>query len=359
MLSHETQRAWLARQGLGWAETHVVPRGPERPAPPEGALRRAAWAVASRLRAVREAAVEDRRYAESLRRITAGRSFGAVFCNNSVSVNRAAIRHAAELGVPVVVKQRGFEWRSRRVAALARSVDLFLPDSRSVSAGLIEMGVEPARVRPTWCAVDVDRLPSEEAVRRARASLGLGGARAVGIAGCLLEWKGQHVFLEAFARIARDRDVRGFVIGGTPTGEPTAWSSRLEALARELGVAGRVSFLGHREDVAALLGAMDVAVHASVAPEPFGTVVAEAMALGRPVVAADQGGPAEYVRDGETGLLHRAGDAADLARAIAAHLDDDDAARAMAEAGRRLAVERFASDRHAADTFELLARVAR
>jgi glycosyltransferase involved in cell wall biosynthesis len=79
---------------------------------------------------------------------------------------------------------------------------------------------------------------------------------------------------------------------------------------------------------------MDVAIHASTNPEPFGRVLIEAMALGRPLVAPREGGPLEIVVDGETGILVPPRDASALAAAIERLIDDPELRRRMGDAGR-------------------------
>ncbi len=107
----------------------------------------------------------------------------------------------------------------------------------------------------------------------------------------------------------------------------------LEALAREGGVAGRVAFLGWRQDTGALLAACDVFVCPS-RHEPLGNVVLEAWSAARPVVAAAAQGPRELVRDGETGLLVPLVAPEPLAAAVAALLADAPRRAALAAAGR-------------------------
>ena len=91
---------------------------------------------------------------------------------------------------------------------------------------------------------------------------------------------------------------------------------------RASGLAERVEFRGFREDIWPELASLDVLVHASVIPEPFGTVVLEGMAAGLAVIAPDEGGPASVVADGETGRLFRSGELDSLAAAMRALRDD-------------------------------------
>lgn len=116
----------------------------------------------------------------------------------------------------------------------------------------------------------------------------------------------------------------------------------LEALAAELGVTGRVAFLGWRRDTAALLAACEVFVCSS-RHEPLGNIVLEAWSAGRPVVAAAAQGPAELITQGTDGVLVPPEDADALATAIARLLDDAPRAAGLAAAGRAAYARDFAA----------------
>lgn len=139
--------------------------------------------------------------------------------------------------------------------------------------------------------------------------------RNIGIVGRLTQWKGQHVFLDAFSEAFRGTDVRGRVIGSALFGEDD-YAERLREQAERLGISEQVEFRGFREDVWAELAELDLLVHCSVVPEPFGQVVLEGMAAGLPVIAANAGGPAELIRNEVDGLLTAPGDAHELADAM-------------------------------------------
>lgn len=137
----------------------------------------------------------------------------------------------------------------------------------------------------------------------------------IGMLGRLAPWKGQHLFLEAFAAAFAGTGVEGRVIGSAMFGED-AYADELRDLAERLRIGGQVGFLGFRKDVWAELAQLDVLVHCSVTPEPFGQVVIEGMASGLAVVAAAAGGPAEVIRDGIDGLLVPPNDVAALTTAL-------------------------------------------
>jgi glycosyltransferase involved in cell wall biosynthesis len=177
------------------------------------------------------------------------------------------------------------------------------------------------------------------------------GSLCFGIVGRIAPWKGQHVFLEAFARAFPHGAEQARIVGAPLFGEEV-YEKDLRARASRLGLDGRVEFTGFNEDVAAELSQLDVLVHASVIPEPFGQVVIEGMTAGIPVLAANAGGPAEVIEDGRTGLLYDPGDADALAAAMKRAAAEPDLRRRLAQAGRA-AAQAFAPDLIAEEVMRL------
>ncbi len=170
---------------------------------------------------------------------------------------------------------------------------------------IIPRGVDPAVFDP---AIGADRVARLAAAWQLPA-----GAPVIVLPGRLTRWKGQAVLLDAIARMSR-RDVIG-VLAGADQGR-TAYGVGLRRQAERLGIADRIRLPGDCNDMPAALKLADVVVHASVRPEAFGRVVIEAQAMGRPVIAADLGGPVETVEHGVTGWRVAPGDAGALAAAI-------------------------------------------
>jgi glycosyltransferase involved in cell wall biosynthesis len=191
-----------------------------------------------------------------------------------------------------------------RIRVIPRGVDLDLFDPQAVSGDRI------ARLAQVW------RLPD--------------GARTVVLPGRLTAWKGHAVLLAAIARLNRP-DVVAVLVGAHQGRH--RYADELTRLATRLGIADRVRLVGHCDDMPAALVLSDVVVHASTRPEAFGRVVIEAQAMGRPVIAADLGGPVETVRHGDTGWRVPPNDPDALAVAIGRALDLQPAARA--ELGQR------------------------
>lgn len=204
----------------------------------------------------------------------------------------------------------------------------------------------------------IDPLPAGRDRAGGRAGLGLpGGARLLLSVGRLVEQKGYAVLLEAAAAVLPDAPELHLLIAGEGPLE-----AALRSQAAALDLAGRVHFLGRREDVPALMAAADLFVLPSLF-EGLPLVVLEAMAAGLPVVGTRVCGTAEAVVDGVTGRLVEAGDPAALAAALRAVLGDPALAARWGAAGRRRLQAEFSTERMARETRalydELLAAAGR
>jgi glycosyltransferase involved in cell wall biosynthesis len=139
----------------------------------------------------------------------------------------------------------------------------------------------------------------------------------VGMIGRIAPWKGQDLFFKAFAQTFGGGNELAVIVGEAMFGKSeTDYAASLRETAEALGIADRVDFRGFREDVWAELERMDILVHASATPEPFGQVIVEAMTAGVPVIATVDGGPQEIVTHDVDGILYPAGDINGLARAV-------------------------------------------
>jgi glycosyltransferase involved in cell wall biosynthesis len=190
---------------------------------------------------------------------------------------------------------------------------------------------------------DPDRLMPPAA---ARARLGLPAAGPIiGIVSRLQRWKGIHVVIDAMDLLRRTHSTAHcIVVGGRHALEPH-YEDDLERQIASLGLTEQVTLVGLQANVPEWMQAMDVIVHASD-QEPFGIVVIEAMALGKPVIAGSGGGPAEIITDGVDGLLVPYGDVIAMAGALRRFLDDPSFAAQVGAAARERASE-FSDRRYA------------
>ncbi len=245
-----------------------------------------------------------------------------------------------------------------------RAPAAIIANSRAVARCLGEGSGTPPRLRVIPNGIDLKRYAPVPGLTPLRTEYGLRSDQiAVGIVGVLAPWKGFDVFLESVAAVApARRDVVFFVVGDEiyDTRGHSGYRRRLEARARALGLGGRMIFTGFRRDIPEVMNSLDVLVHASVGPEPFGRVLMEAMACGRAVIATSGGGVPEVLGpDGATGVIIPPSDAQAMEAAMLALVGDPARRVRMGCAGRQRAEAIFAVEDHARAVEAVYAEVMR
>ena len=167
----------------------------------------------------------------------------------------------------------------------------------------------------------------------------------IGLVATYANWKGHRVFLDALARLPSF--VHGYIVGGPiyATSGSQVTQKELQSHANALGIADRVTFLPFQLDPVSVYRMLDVVVHASTRPEPFGLTIAEAMSCGRAVVVAAAGGAIELFTNGVDAIGYQPGDAEDLASAIARILDEVPLRKQLETNARSTAIRQFAPER--------------
>ncbi len=253
--------------------------------------------------------------------------------------------------------KRLLRWHAGRCAAAIGNSNSVASDVQKVCGPQLETlciynAIDLQRYSPRGEKIDLDSL--------ARLGTESPGVVRIGLVATLAHWKGHAVFLRALARLPQDLPYRAYVIGGpiyqTENSQRTVWD--LLELAAELGITGRVGFTGYVADTAGAMRALDILVHASTQPEPFGRVIAEGMACGRAVICSAAGGAAELITEGEDALAHPPGDDAALAARIAELASDPELRARLGRAGRLTAERRFERSRLATQLIPLYRRLA-
>ncbi len=235
----------------------------------------------------------------------------------------------------------------------ARAVRVFRAACDTLPNGLIANSratLESLHLRPEKPAVvissgiDLDPfVRSAAGAETLSAAIASGRELRVGLIGRICPWKGQEIFLRAAASLLQRRPgVRFFVIGAPLFGE-VAFESEMRRLAVELGIAGHVEFTGFQRNIPEWIASLDAVVHASTIPEPFGQVLVQGMAAGKPVIASEGGGPSEILRHRQTGYLVPRADPEQLARTILDVLAHPSAAGVVARAGQQHALAQYGS----------------
>jgi glycosyltransferase involved in cell wall biosynthesis len=290
-------------------------------------------------------------YAQRLARIARRHRADLIYLNNDFVSNLSGRIAGRMLGLPVILHERDIPAPQSRLARMTSGwATRYLAISTPVREALLRIGVPARRIRmlPEGLDLELYRPVSDATVAEVRASLGAAsGSLLVVMCGMIMEWKGQHVLIEAARNVvARHPSTSFAIVGEAPQGEE-AYPARLREQLRALDLESRVSFVGYRNDIPAVMQSADVVVHASTSPEPFGRVIIEGMAMARPVVATAIGAPPEIIRDGTTGILVPPGDAAALAAVLDRLLADPDLRRRIGDNALGVVRQRYAIQRHA------------
>lgn len=272
-----------------------------------------------------------------------------VHSNNSP--NRASILAARLAGVPQVCHVRALHQFSFVERYLAHFVNAFIYISNAVEQFCRNLGIPADKGQVVYNPINVEAFGQVDGVAELRAEFGLANQdRLISNVGRLDWWKGHGYFLQATAEVVQSQPNSKALIVGAPdsTHLNQAYYQRLQQLVTDLGLSDHVIFAGFRTDVPRIMAASDVVVHSASEPEPFGRVIVEAMAAGRPVVATAAGGVLDIVEDQVTGLLVPPKNAALMAGAIQQFLQNKEQAQTIGQRAQQRARERFSVEQHVA-----------
>jgi glycosyltransferase involved in cell wall biosynthesis len=282
-----------------------------------------------------------------LARLIKAEAIDLVHHNNGL--NRATIVAARLAGVPGICHVRVLEDLSFVDRYLAGFVDSLIYISSAVERCYRGQGIPADKGQVIYNPINVERFRQVDHAAHLRAELGLTDQdRLISNVGRLDWWKGHDDFLRAMAEVTQLQPNAKALIVGAPdaTSLSQAYYQRLQRLVTDLGLSDHVVFTGFRTDIPRIMAASDVVVHSASEPEPFGRVIVEAMAAGRPVVATAAGGVLDIIEDQDTGLLVPPKNAALMAQAIQHLLQNRELARAIGQRARQQVRERFSVEQH-------------
>ncbi len=257
----------------------------------------------------------------------------AIHLNNSCGDDHDLLTGAMQLGLVTIAHQRGYPQQVGGIERwFARRLDAIISISSSVSDDLRAKGLFGPHVALIHDGIDPARVTAHADGAAARARFGIpANAKLVGVVGNVKAWKGQDTLIRAMRHLVQRWPDTWCLVVGSNADPP--YMEIMQRHVAEANLGGRVIFSGYERYPAACMAAMDVVVHTSTQPEPFGLVVLEGMALRKPVVATAHGGPLDIIENGKTGFLTRAGDEHELAAVIDRLLGDDELRARVGEAG--------------------------
>ena len=276
----------------------------------------------------------------------------AVFLNSQKALVCGALA-ARKAGIPAIwslhdiVTSDHFGAINRRAAVFLanRYVTSVIVNSVATRESLVDAGYRgssAAIVHNGIATEGFDSVP-KDARAAVREELGIrNDALVIGLFGRIAEWKGQIVLVEALRELP---DAVGLFVGAALFPDDERYEAQIRSAAQSYGVEERTMFAGFRSDVPRVMTACDIVAHTSVAPEPFGRVIVEAMLAEVPVVAANAGGAAEIIQDGVTGRLVTPGSPSLLASAISGYTDDQTQRDAIVSNAREHAASEYSIER--------------
>ncbi|MFM2062173.1 MAG: hypothetical protein RLZZ507_1843 [Cyanobacteriota bacterium] len=258
-----------------------------------------------------------------------------------------------------ILSTEHFSKTNLRVALtlINRFSSLVIANSQASKTAFIQAGGKPDIIEVVYNGFELQNYElSENDAQILRQKLGLAEKFVVGHFSRLAPWKGQHILINALAECPENVTV--ILVGDALFGE-NEYVKELHEKVKALNLENRVKFLGFCEDIPQLMSACNLITHTSIAPEPFGRVIVEAMLCGKPVVAAKAGGAMELVEDGINGFLVTPNNPQELAQVINNCVQEKDMMQNIANHARITASQRFDVNIINQQIQELLARKVR
>jgi glycosyltransferase involved in cell wall biosynthesis len=289
------------------------------------------------------------------------RKIDLVHCSDLLAAYYAAV--AGKMArLPVLCHVRcSYPGISRRDQSFLRAVDKFVFVSQDAWR-TFGYRVPERRGTVVYDGVDVDEADNnDEAAESVRREFNIPvGTLIVGMVARVAPAKDYATLARAAALVVSQHHAVRFLIVGdhSQVDLNREHYAEVRRVLADLGVAPYFIFTDHREDVARLIGAMDVFV-LSTRTEGLPLVILEAMAQAKPVVATAVGGVPEVIRDGETGLLHPPQDEGRLAAQLLALLKDEALCHRLGESGRQFVKANFTHERFATSMTDLYLNLVR
>lgn len=246
-----------------------------------------------------------------------------------------------------VVSSDFFPWPARRafLHQARRGASRLVVVSEYARRALLTEGLPAEQVVTIHNGIPVERYqPRERGTLRRMLNLPE-SALLVGVLGRFTPWKGQDLFVRLAEAWCRQSAAGHFALIGHAFNEDQPFEQHLRELVRQQGLRDRVHFIPFQRDVTAALADLNLLLHTSLKPEPFGRVLIEAMAAGVAVLAARDGGVPEIIQHWRNGLLAAPGQLTDYLPLLKTILEDAPLRARLAAEGRQSVVDRFSLKR--------------
>lgn len=253
-------------------------------------------------------------------------------------------------GIKVVAHDQGTTYPcSFRTKLFVRFLDAIISCSDSFKNNVIRQNLKVKRLIRIYNGLDIEQFKNKincQNINNIVQEFDIKKEQPIiGIVGNIMRWKGQIVVLQAIKEIKNFYpDIKCLIIGKVALRSET-YKQELDKYIIDNNLKNNITFTGFRNDVPGVLSLLDIMIHASIEPEPFGMVLLEGMAMQKPIIATKAGGPVEIIADGETGMLVPMNNPNKMAEAIIYLLSNKNKRIEMGEKGRKRLIEMFSKDK--------------
>lgn len=281
---------------------------------------------------------------EALKYIKIGKKHNTQLIHLNNIFQAAGIIAAKVLGIPCIGHIRDFVPVSSSEKFYSKMVNHHVAISSAIKRNLLELEVGNSSISLVHDGIDFGEFNDDKRIDYLYDEFRIESDNLLfGIFGRVIDWKGIKEFILAANIVFKHLPKAiGFIVGD-PSDGSIDYYNEMETLVNNLRLKDKLVFTGYRSDVAQLMKFMNLIVHASIRPEPFGMVIIEGMALRKPIVATRGGGPNDIVVNGETGYLVESGNTYEMAHAIIKLLGDKQLCLEMGFKGQRRAKKQFSS----------------
>jgi glycosyltransferase involved in cell wall biosynthesis len=270
-----------------------------------------------------------------------------IHTHSDLSSGKPEIVAAQICGIPCISHLHSYPYLNHFDRMFSKFVDAFIYISSDVSKFHVCQGIPKSKGKIIHNGVDLNKFNRNFDSDSIRDEFGIKPHQTlIGLIGRIDWWKGHEYFLEAMALASkRNDDLKGLIVGDLErrfsVNRNKLYFRKLKSLVNSLDLKDKIIFTGFRNDVPQIVSSLNLVVHASTKPEPFGMVVIEGMAAGKPVVATAAGGVLDIIQDGINGLLVPCMDSDAIAEAIIHITLNPDKAIQMGMASRQRVYKKF------------------
>lgn len=240
--------------------------------------------------------------------------------NNSVEYGLPWLIAAKLAGIPCITHQRGIAKKSILTTLNSPRFDSIICISTAVRLSFEQLNYGHLPLVTIPNGLDPRNIKVTQSPSAIRQDLKIeSNKRLVGIVANIQRWKGQHVVIDAIANALKEcPDLVCLLIGAVSPVDPDdlKYNKEIETLIKAHNLQSKIIMTGYCSNPGNLINALEILIHASTQPEPFGRVILEGMALRKPVVASRAGGVPEIIIDGQSGFLYEPGNSQELSNCL-------------------------------------------